>query len=44
MKGALYSAVVADYLPNATAPPYLNTTTYTKVLNYKNASGTRRTL
>ena len=44
MTGALYKDIVTDYLPNATQPPYLNTTTVTKVLNWANASGARQQL
>ena len=44
MTGALYKDIVTDYLPNATQPAYLNTTTVTKVLNWANASGARQQL
>ena len=42
--GPGYSNIVVDYLPNATAPPYINGSLVTKVLNYKkdpkNTTGT----
>ena len=44
MKGALYKDILTDYMPNATAPPFLNVSLQTKVLNFRNASGSFKQL
>lgn len=40
----LFSSIATDYFPNATAPPFLNETLQTKVLNFHDGSGTRQQL
>jgi hypothetical protein len=35
----VYEEILLHYLPNATGPVYLNTSSVTKVVNYKNGTG-----